>query len=84
MADYWLPKDEMLPQIATKTYPGKYAHQYIHVREVVPDTVTITREQLEDAFEKASKREWSHDYVQFDVLERELFDPQTPRNEGGK
>lgn len=31
---YWLHDDGALPIFASREWPGKYAHQYVHVREV--------------------------------------------------
>lgn len=82
MADYWLPKDEMLPQIATKTWPGKYAHQYIHVREVLPDTATITREELRKSLLSCVQKGDGSVMGMFDEIEMAIFDPQTPKAKG--
>lgn len=43
--EFWIADSGIdgLPLLVTQNWPAKYAHQYIHVREVIPGTVTISR-----------------------------------------
>jgi hypothetical protein len=59
----------------------------VHVREVLPDTVTITREQLKDAFKAAFcvgdvSREVTRTF-RYEELERAIFSLAASTNTSG-
>lgn len=74
--EWWIiSKDTAGPVMA---YPFKILSQTYHVREVLPaqpDTVTITREELRAAFEKAKEEHLDHGAfaMQLSCLEDVLF-----------
>lgn len=64
--EFWVADDIVMPLVVTRTNPGKYSHQWIHVREVLPGEISITREEFRDICMNRNCQDW-HD------LERELF-----------
>jgi len=61
---------------------GPNSDARIHVREVLPGTVTITREDLRAAF-SAVNDQWESTWIE-DALIDKLFGPRTPSTTAGE
>lgn len=73
--DFWLV--ENAPGVVSTVWPGKYEHQYIHVREVRPGEITLTKERMQQIWEQQSDREWETPGEAFGRFLAELFSEGT-------